>query len=64
MSSLAVHRGSELAPVRFAKEPLVLPTLFGEGYGLYGTQRSSFVLSFLVHVLGLALLLTTGRYLV
>src|SRR5581483_8642087 len=64
MSSLALHRASELAPVWSATEPVILPTLFGEGYGLYCTQRSSFVLSFLVHVLGLALLLTSGRYLV
>ena len=64
MSSLALHRASELAPVRSATEPVILPTLFGEGYGLYRTHRSTFVFSFLVHALGLALLLTSGRYLV
>ena len=64
MSSLALHRASELAPVWSATEPVILPTLFGEGYGLYSTQRRSFVLSFLVNALGLAVLLTSGSYLV
>ncbi len=50
--------------MRSAKEPVILPTLFGGGYGLYRIQRSSFVLSLLVHTLGLALLLTSSRYLV
>jgi TonB family protein len=63
MSSLALHRASELAQVQSAKEPLILPAL-GGGYGLYRIQRSSFVLSLLVHAFGLALLLTSGRYLV
>ena len=63
MSSLALHRGPELTPPWSATESVILPTLFGEGYGLYGSQRSSFVLSFLVHALGLALLLTFGSYL-
>ena len=47
-----------------ATEPAVVPTLFSEGYGLYGTQKSSFVFSFLVHGLGLALLFMFSRYLV
>jgi periplasmic protein TonB len=47
-----------------APEPSVLPTLFGEGYGLYATRPSTFLLSFLLHTLAIILLLTSGTYLV
>ncbi|HYL16299.1 MAG TPA: energy transducer TonB [Terriglobales bacterium] len=58
MSSLALRR----VRLRFASEPVVLPTLFGEGYGAYRTRRSTFVLSFLGHVLAIMLLLASGRF--
>jgi len=35
----------------------------GQGYGLYGTRRSSFALSFLGHTLAIAVLLASGRFL-
>ena len=44
-----------------AAEPEILPTLFGEGYGLYTTRGSTFLLSFLVHVLAIVLLLLSSR---
>jgi periplasmic protein TonB len=44
-----------------AAEPEILPTLFGEGYGLYTTRGSTFLLSFLVHVLAIVLLLVSNR---
>ena len=46
------------------REPAILPTLAGEGYGLYQTQRSSFFVSFLAHVLIIVLLLASGSYVV
>src|SRR5579864_4544553 len=35
----------------------ILPTLFGEGYGTYAVQSRNFYTSFLLHTVGLALLL-------
>ena len=61
MSSLALHRRAERVPLPSATEPAILPTLFGEGYGLYRTRRSTFVFSFLVHALAIVLLLLSGR---
>jgi protein TonB len=40
----------------------VLPTLFGEGYGLYRSQRSTFILSYLGHLAAVGLLLLAGRF--
>lgn len=44
--------------------PVILPTLFGEGYGAYKTHSSSFFLSFLAHALAIVLLLTSGSMVV
>jgi TonB family protein len=63
MSSLVLHRGSGRVPPS-ATEPAILPTLFGEGYGLYTIRKSTFVFSFLGHVLAIALLLAFGRLVV
>ena len=38
----------------------ILPTLFGEGYGTYGVRPNNFVLSFLVHILAIALFMISG----
>lgn len=45
--------------VKFSKDTPsdVLPTLFGAGYGTYQTRPENFVLSFITHTAGLALLL-------
>lgn len=46
--------------VKFSKDPApekVLPTLFGAGYGTYQVRPENFVLSFISHTAGLALLL-------
>jgi len=64
MSSVALHRVSEGVPLRSGTEPAILPTLFGEGYGLYKTRSSPFVLSFLAHALAIMLLLLSGRFVV
>jgi periplasmic protein TonB len=45
-----------------APEPVVLPTLFGEGCGLYRSHRSTFVLSYLGHLAAIGLLLAAGRF--
>jgi len=40
----------------------MLPTLFGEGYGLYEVRRSSFVASFLLNTLAAAALIAIGSW--
>jgi len=62
MPSLAPTRVPALAPPTSSTEPVTLPTLFGEGYGLYRTRKSTFALSFLVHALIVVLLVISGRY--
>ena len=62
MSSFVLHRRSGRVPLRSATEPAILPTLFGEGYGLYKTRGRTFLLSFLVHVLAIVMLLVSSRF--
>lgn len=38
----------------------ILPTLFGEGYGTYGVHPNNFVLSFLLHILAMAIFAISG----
>lgn len=45
-------------------KPLILPTLFGEGYGLYRRRASTFVLSFLAHILVTISLLISGQFVI
>ena len=62
MSSVALHCRSERVQLGSATTPAILPTLFGEGYGQYKTRRGTFVLSFLAHILAVALLVLSGRF--
>lgn len=64
MSSFVLHRRSGRVPFRSDTEPLILPTLFGEGYGIYKTRGRTFVLSFLIHALAVVLLVLSGKLLV
>jgi len=45
MSSFVLHHRSRRVPLvsRQSTEPVILHTLFGEGYGLYKTQRRTFL---------------------
>ncbi|HLJ86446.1 MAG TPA: energy transducer TonB [Candidatus Angelobacter sp.] len=48
--------------IKFTKEPaqngeMVMPTLFGAGYGTYQARPENFILSFLTHVVAIGLLL-------
>ncbi len=62
MSSVAVKRRLERVPLDSATAPVILPTLFGEGYGQYKTRRGAFVVSLLTHLLAIALLVVSGRF--
>jgi len=63
MSTLASHRVREAAEPS-GRDPAILPTLFGESQELYRRQRSTFLLSFLLHTLAAILLFASGRFLV
>lgn len=42
----------------------ILPTLFGEGYGLYQTRPSTFVFAFAAHAIAIALVVLSARFVV
>ena len=46
------------------KQPDILPSLFGAGYGTYGVRPTNFILSFVVHILMVALVLVSGYFVV
>lgn len=62
--------GSKPALESAAPEPVphrdtpVLPTLLGEGSGLYQTRPETFLVSFVVHVLAISLLVASGHFIV
>ncbi len=64
MSSPATNLGK--APQAPANQPPtdILPTLFGAGYGTYAVKPATFVLSFLAHTVGVALLLASSLFVV
>ena len=45
-------------------QPPVMPSLFGEGYGIYRTSRSAFVFSYLLNLLVAGLLIWSGHWVV
>ena len=63
MSSFVLHRRSARVPLRSVTGHEILPTVFGEGYGLNRIQGWTFLLSFLVHALVIVLLAVSGRFL-
>lgn len=47
-----------------AGEPVLLPTLFGEGYGTYAVRKGTFLVSFVLHIVGIAVFLAASSYVV
>ncbi len=47
-----------------APEPILLPTLFGEGYGMYDTKPATFVYSFVGHIVAATIILLVANYVV
>lgn len=64
MSGVAHAAVPSWRPLKPLSESATLPTLAGEGYGLYQTQKNSFFVSFVVHAVIIVLLLTSGSYVV
>jgi TonB family protein len=60
MSEPVVNK-SQAFPTPQKLDP-VLPTLFGDGYGIYEVRRSSFVISFLLNTLFVASAVAIGSY--
>lgn len=61
MSSPVVTKSQGPTGVQEQK-PDILPTLFGEGYGVYGVRKGSFVMSFLLNTLFVVLAVSIGLY--
>ena len=49
--------GSQVVPPKPQAD--ILPTLFGEGYGIYEVRKGSFVISFLLNTLGIVSLVAS-----
>ena len=62
---MSVAQSPLLSPESTAvsQDPL-LPTLFGEGYGVYRTRPSAFILSYAVNFLVTALIIWSGHWFV
>ncbi len=66
MSSTAIQGPPPPAPSASGKpaEPVVMPTLLGVGYGNYNAEPNNFILSFLIHTLGVFALVFITHYLI
>jgi len=64
MSTFALQHRSARPPIHPVTEGDILSTLFCEDHGLYGTRRSSIVVSFLGHTLAIMLLLAVDKLVV
>ena len=53
----------EKAPVVEQKHD-ILPTLFGEGQGLYPQRKDTFAYSFILHIVALGLIIWSGHWVV
>src|SRR6476620_8020771 len=60
MATSVVNNKPKLPGTGSAPPTDILPTLFGAGYGTYGVQPKNFILAFLVHVVAVAIVLTSG----
>ncbi len=64
MSTPAVPKPAETATEPVPQHHDVLPTLFGEGKGLYAQRKDTFLYSFIVHVAAVALLIYSTHWVV
>src|SRR5579884_234867 len=64
MSTPAVSKPTEMVTQPAPQQHDVLPTLFGEGQGLYPTRRDTFLYSFILHVVAVGLVIYSGHWVV
>lgn len=60
----AIAQRSQLVRRELPPQEQILPTLFGQGYGTYAVRRSNFAVSAFAHAVALALVLTSGLWMV
>jgi len=59
-----IDEATSAVPEERRRRDLILPTLFGEGYGIYEVRKGSFIISYLLNTLFAAILLVCGSWLV
>jgi len=64
MSTPVLTKAEAQKPPDVVERHDILPTLFGEGQGLYPQRKDTFVYSFIIHVLGAALIIWSGHWVV
>src|SRR5271169_5191064 len=64
MSTPVLTKAEAQKPPDVAERHDILPTLFGEGQGLYPQRKDTFVYSFIIHMLGAALIIWSGHWVV
>src|SRR5579872_1329671 len=62
MSTSAVQKPAHDELRQLAWEGQVLPTLFGEGQGLYPQRKETFVYSFIIHMVAVGVLIWSGHW--
>jgi len=60
MATSVVNNKPKLPGTGSPRQPDILPSLFGAGYGTYGVQPKTFIFSFLAHTAAVAIMLTSG----
>ena len=64
MSTPALSKAEAPKPPNVEERHDILPTLFGEGQGLYPQRKDTFVYSFIVHIIAAGLLIWSGHWVV
>ncbi len=64
MSTPAVPKPAEEVTDPAPQQHDVLPTLFGEGQGLYATRKDTFLYSFVLHLVAVGLLIYSTHWVV
>jgi TonB family protein len=62
MSSTVLDETNQIVGETARRRDLVLPTLFGEGYGIYKVRKGSFVVSFLLNTAAAAVLVAISSW--
>src|SRR5579864_8606856 len=62
MSTSPALRSAPQRNLPVPSRDLVIPTLFGEGQGLYPQRKETFLYSFIVHTVAVGLLIWSGHW--
>ena len=64
MSTPVLTKAETEKPPTVEQHHDILPTLFGEGQGLYPQRKDTFVYSFILHMVAAGLLIWSGHWVV